>query len=899
MKQHDNRRFFEHRLRQAQWVSLFFVLLFVAVGCAQINEPETVEAIDTRVYKDLIFPVLWMDSTEGMYQPTFPTKTQLTLESIPVEGAFFSETGIDLIYNSEEDFKVTYTYYTHLGMEIESGESVPEEIGIEQGRTLHIPGFSGIDPQENESYILEVIVQKGATMGYAYFPLVYTTKISNTTLIQQVYVRFQQYLQDNNESLMGEPKISIHGTKDNNSLIQITFTGAQRLEEGFDYKDITLTYRFDFSQNTYSLDSVSKIDKQRYVYSNLKGGWDMGGFLLNDESNDSRVVVESENNRYKAIYDQKEIVLYDTKKEELKEVYRIDRFDSEYVTDEYTHHQIHLFDVTDEGEVYFAVEGYINDTSKNKQMTGIAFYHYDNTTLDAIGIIEKGEAITKLEAFVNHNVYYSKTNSKYYIFERSMLYSLDCNTGQTEYIETFFDAKIDTDYGLLYWKTGDSKLNGSINSIDLDEKTLVITNIYTTGLYKQLLGIDKNTLIVGGYALEDTYEQLDGDILTPFNQILVYDFEGKLQSEYNQPATDSNQFFSDIYFDESTEKWLSDSVERQFEQSDNHKNSRIRFNHTGNTIEIIQRSKEPDRMTQLELVTNDSVLVTQEAKSSDIIFMKKITELTTKKMGIDMLDMPPNNFYLLEDSKGVRSYSSEFVKALQLAEDKLNYTISYVSYTSDKKWDQRILFESSSLKSEIMIDNVKVIPQRPELPRGCEVTSLSVLLDYYMENAPDKTTLSTQIKQSTVERTVVDGFVQFSNMHEEFAGSMNDVAKDGLGVYIGPIRQLAQSYVGDHAVDITGVSFKQLLTFLSLEKPILIIISNRYQAVSDYAKEVWKTPSGYMEVTYQEHSVVLIGFDEDYIYYSDPSKGIIDKKPKNTFEAAWVSMGSQGMIIQD
>ncbi len=67
--------------------------------------------------------------------------------------------------------------------------------------------------------------------------------------------------------------------------------------------------------------------------------------------------------------------------------------------------------------------------------------------------------------------------------------------------------------------------------------------------------------------------------------------------------------------------------------------------------------------------------------------------------------------------------------------------------------------------------------------------------------------------------------------------------------------------------------------------PVLIITPNRYQEVQDHSKQVWKTPSGYMEVTYQEHSVVVMGFDEKHVYYSD-LQARIDKNPKKIFVVA-------------
>jgi uncharacterized protein YvpB len=888
---------------QAHKMSLVFVVSFIvllsSVGCAQLPEETASEVMDTAEYADLIFPVVWMDSTEGMFQPTFPTKTQLSIESINTEGSYFSDAGIELIFNSEEAFKVSYTYYSHSGSVLESGETSTEKIGIEQGQTMNIKGLSVIKPKENDTFVLEVVLQKGATQGYVYFPLIYTNILNNTQLIQNAYEHIQNYLQETKATVMGEIKLSILASSTLKNEINAEFTMATRLEEGFDYHDITLVYLFDVEQSTYRQKTITKVDKQRYVFSKEKGGWDLGQFLLNDQANDTRVMIKSKNEQYYAVFNQNEVVLYDVKNEELFEVYRIDRFDSDYVVDEYANHQIHLFTVSDTGEVYFAVKGYINDASMYSQKTGIALYHYHKTNLEAIGFIEKGESLSKLTSYVNHSMYFNEEDAVFYIFDRGMLYAFDAKTGATEYIESYYDATFNSEFGLLYWQSGNPKVNGSINFISLAEKVPKVISIYTTGRYKHLLGVEDNSLMVGAYDIEDTYELLDGQVITPYKQVLVYDFSGNLNQTFEQAELNQDLFYSTVYFDETTQTWYSDIIERQFLRSSDYRNSRVRFAQTGKAIDVMKKVGLPNKVEKLQPVITENTLITHNTKNTETAFITKTKKLQTLYGPIQLLLFPPNDFYLLEDSSGQQVYFNEFIDALKFSKDKLAYTISHITYSEANIKESKHLFDSTLLKSEITLHKVGVIPQRPELPRGCEVTSLAILLDYYMEQGPDKMELAYQLKQSSMEKNIIDGFVQYANMHDEFAGSMFDVNKEGLGVYIEPVRQLAQNYVEVPVVNISGASFKQMLTFVSMDKPVLIIIPNRYQAVFDYAKEVWKTPSGYMEVSYQEHSVVVVGFDDDYVYYSDPSRAMIDKKPKDTFEAAWVSMGSQAMIVLD
>ncbi len=54
-----------------------------------------------------------------------------------------------------------------------------------------------------------------------------------------------------------------------------------------------------------------------------------------------------------------------------------------------------------------------------------------------------------------------------------------------------------------------------------------------------------------------------------------------------------------------------------------------------------------------------------------------------------------------------------------------------------------------------------------------------------------------------------------------------------------------------------------------------------------------------MKITYKEHSVLVTGYDQSYIYFNDPLTGEKNKKaPKQHFINAWKQMGSQAITFK-
>lgn len=190
--------------------------------------------------------------------------------------------------------------------------------------------------------------------------------------------------------------------------------------------------------------------------------------------------------------------------------------------------------------------------------------------------------------------------------------------------------------------------------------------------------------------------------------------------------------------------------------------------------------------------------------------------------------------------------------------------------------------------------NVPAISQLPELPRGCEVTSLSMLLNYDGIHA-DKMKLAQEIKKDHTPHSIKNGKVFFGNPNDGFVGNMYSFDVPGFGVYHKPIAELAEKYLPGKIKDLTGSSFQELKIHLSDGRPVLVITNTLYQKLDNNLFQTWDTPTGKVTITYNEHAVLLTGYDQQFVYFNDPLTGENKKAPTKDFEASWVQMGSQAI----
>ncbi|WP_042357312.1 C39 family peptidase [Bacillus rubiinfantis] len=214
-----------------------------------------------------------------------------------------------------------------------------------------------------------------------------------------------------------------------------------------------------------------------------------------------------------------------------------------------------------------------------------------------------------------------------------------------------------------------------------------------------------------------------------------------------------------------------------------------------------------------------------------------------------------------------------------------------IKETPPLKTRQVALQKDSPILPKSKLLDVPLINQmdKPKLYNGCEIASLAMIMNYHGVKVT-KNELAKKIKR--VPLTYPNG--QKGNPNAGFVGNME--TGPGLGVYNGPVYELAKSYVGNKVVNLTNSPFTDLLKKVSQGLPVWIITTTQFSPVSTF--KTWDTPQGKIKITFNEHSVAITGYDEKYIYINDPY-GVKNRKcERKRFIEAWKQMGSQAIVIE-
>lgn len=186
--------------------------------------------------------------------------------------------------------------------------------------------------------------------------------------------------------------------------------------------------------------------------------------------------------------------------------------------------------------------------------------------------------------------------------------------------------------------------------------------------------------------------------------------------------------------------------------------------------------------------------------------------------------------------------------------------------------------------------DVSCILQNPELPSGCEITSLTIVLGYYGIDV-DKCFLSDNYLKKGKPGSV--------DIYEAFIGDPRDPYS--YGCYAPPLVECANTYLQDidsnlMAYNVSYTEFYDLLAYI--DNAIPVIIWNTEDVKQSSIGKEWIVNGEQVVWLRGQHCLVMTGYDKEnnYVYVADPMKGNV-KYPLDVFAKRYKEMMMQAVVV--
>ncbi len=161
-------------------------------------------------------------------------------------------------------------------------------------------------------------------------------------------------------------------------------------------------------------------------------------------------------------------------------------------------------------------------------------------------------------------------------------------------------------------------------------------------------------------------------------------------------------------------------------------------------------------------------------------------------------------------------------------------------------------------KSKVKL-TVPVIKQNPELPTGCEITSVTQLIRYYGKKV-DKVKLAKEMPYHK------------SDPNKGYVGS--PFKSSGWTIYPKALKGIVKKYTGS-AKDMTGCSITELKWQIRRKKPVVVWVGNF---------DGWNL-----------HCVIVTGYDKNNLYFNDCATGTKRSISISQFNYHWSKCGYRAL----
>ncbi len=188
-----------------------------------------------------------------------------------------------------------------------------------------------------------------------------------------------------------------------------------------------------------------------------------------------------------------------------------------------------------------------------------------------------------------------------------------------------------------------------------------------------------------------------------------------------------------------------------------------------------------------------------------------------------------------------------------------------------------------------------LIRQLPELPTGCEITSLAMAINYY----------GIKIKKTALADSFLEkGEYRQSDFRKVFVGNPRE--QKAYGCYADVIVNSAHKYLSTiktrsfKVINLTGCGPETLYSYIDMGFPVIVWATGRMNPVTE--GPTWTDKETGKTITWlgNEHCLLLTGYDLElgYVYMNDPLYGTAAYKT-DLFEQRFYDLENQAVVIAE
>ncbi len=245
-------------------------------------------------------------------------------------------------------------------------------------------------------------------------------------------------------------------------------------------------------------------------------------------------------------------------------------------------------------------------------------------------------------------------------------------------------------------------------------------------------------------------------------------------------------------------------------------------------------------------------------------------------------NLQPNDTYTVKVGS-----PNNFTTGMYLTEKKFKYTST----------TQSILVQTYAVDHNKGF-GVPVILQNPELPHGCEITTLTSVLNYYGAEISKLEMDQNYLPKQSFEYKMRKKYGP--NPNQAYGGEPSNL-RTGTYVFAEPIIKAANNFINERKIDlqaknISGSTIEDITNYIRQGIPVITWVTLDLSPPKVKGGWIVEETGEYHQMYQNLHTMVLLSVENNTVEVMDPLKGIITLD-KRAFFNSYEAMGEQAVVV--